>query len=285
MYRDIVRRLLPDRGLRLLRRAERELSVRPRIWNGEGELPDFIIAGAQKSGTTSLYNYLIQHPDVKPSLFKEVHFFDVNYSQGINWYRAFFPECSEESPAQITGEASPYYMFHPLVADRMQEQIPEVKLLFLLRDPIERAYSHYQHNRRKGREPLSFYQAVNREEKRLKGEKYRVQQGTGNVSLAHRHYSYKSRGRYLEQIERFDQKFDRDQMLVLFSQELLSRPDETMEKVFSFLDLSPEDLDYQLHNQGDYKEISDKSRSYLEDYFKSHNRNLFNYLDRKCNSW
>ena len=119
--------------------------------------PNFLIIGAQRCGTTSLYNYLIQHPQIVPSSKKEVHFFDLNFHLGQSWYEKHFPEVSDNI---LTGEASPYYIFHPLCPKRIFDYDPSVKLIVILRNPIDRAYSHYRHIVRLGHEPLKFEDAL-----------------------------------------------------------------------------------------------------------------------------
>ena len=141
-------------------------------------MPDFIIIGTQKGGTTSLYRYLIEHPCVAPIYIKEPHFFDIYFYKGLQWYRAHFPTAVEKYYARhiqkhdlITGEASPYYLFHPQAARRVAKTLPKARLIVLLRNPIDRAYSQYQHQTRQdGVEPLTFEEALECEEKRLAGE-------------------------------------------------------------------------------------------------------------------
>src|SRR5690606_20854753 len=138
-------------------------------------LPDFIILGAQKAGTTTIYDNLVKHPDVKPCDIKEVHFFDRNWLKAANWYRAHFPlrtgkEADGNPGKWITGDGSPYYLFHPQVPARVKQICPSSRLIVILREPVERAYSHYQHEKRKDREPLSFEDAIATEEQRLVGE-------------------------------------------------------------------------------------------------------------------
>ena len=110
-------------------------------------LPDFLILGAQRCGTTSLYNYLAQHPSVGPLVLeKGAHYFSTNYDKSLAWYRSHFPmkwrAAAERRHGRpfVTGEGSPYYLFHPLAAQRVAKTLPHVKLLVMLRDPVERAY-------------------------------------------------------------------------------------------------------------------------------------------------
>src|SRR5579863_6754349 len=129
----------------VLQKAVRAASSRIRL------LPDFMIIGTQKGGTTSLYNYLIDHPNISSIFKKEPHFFDFNFYKGVSWYRAHFPSLLEKYYSErvhgqkfITGEASPYYLYHPLVPQRIKETMPTAytKFIVLLRNPIDRAYSH-----------------------------------------------------------------------------------------------------------------------------------------------
>ena len=105
----------------------------------ERRLPDFLIIGAQKCGTSSMFAYLNQHPQMKLPDVKEIHFFDLNYSNGLDWYTSHFPPASL-SHRMVTGEASPYYLFHPHVPERVRLHCPDVKLVVMLRNPVDRAY-------------------------------------------------------------------------------------------------------------------------------------------------
>ena len=119
-----------------------------------GKLPDFIIIGCQRGGTTSLYNYITSHPDVEPASQKELHFFDYNFDKGLDWYKDQFPD------NKITGETSPYYIIHPHAPRRIAQAKPDVKILILLRNPGDRAYSHYNLEVKIGHEKLSFEDAI-----------------------------------------------------------------------------------------------------------------------------
>jgi|SRR5690242_3518862 len=120
-------------------------------------LPHFLIIGAQRCGTTSLFEYLARHPDVAPPSAKELHFFDSEYHKGDAWYRERFPSLRN---GFITGEATPYYIFHPHTPTRVRDWNSKVKLIVLLRNPVDRAYSHYHHEVRLGTESLDFETAL-----------------------------------------------------------------------------------------------------------------------------
>jgi hypothetical protein len=207
-------------------------------------LPDFLIIGAQKSGTTSLYHYLAQHPDMIAALRKEVHYFDQYYERGPAWYRSFFPSRPamarhqrESGHQALTGEATPYYLFHPGVPDRVRQILPAIKLIVLLRDPVARAYSHFHHEAARGREALSFADAVEAEERRIGGECERLLAGTRAQSVQHRHFSYVARGFYADQIENWYRSYDRSHFLFLKSEELYADPAAVLEATRRFLGL------------------------------------------------
>ncbi|RMH77884.1 MAG: sulfotransferase [Cyanobacteria bacterium J007] len=237
-------------------------------------MPDFLIIGAQKCGTTSLYHYLVQHPKIIPARQKEVHFFDLNFDRGLEWYTAqFFPESYEDG--RLTGEASPYYVFHPLVAKRVYNTFPKIKLILLLRNPIDRAWSHYHHEVRWGFESLSFEEAIASEPERLAGEEEKMRDDPHYYSYNHQHYTYLARGIYAEQIAEWLQYFDRDRMLILKSEELATHPDEMMAETCAFLGVETIAVDASTqYNSGEYSQILEKYRQELAAYFHPHNRRL-----------
>ncbi|MFO7955055.1 sulfotransferase family protein [Thioalkalivibrio sp.] len=163
----VVKRVMPNWAKPYARRIINKYGEA--TWSKRG-LPDFIIIGAQKSGTTSLYAYLSQHPQLFPSSTKEVHFFDGGldpsvdtFKKGMPWYRAHFPLRKNMGANQRTFEASPLYIFNPLAPERIANVVPNVKIIALLRNPTERAISHFFHERRRGREPLAIDEALEKE--------------------------------------------------------------------------------------------------------------------------
>jgi len=205
-------------------------------------VPDFLIVGAQRCGTTSLHRYLLQHPAVLGARFqKGVHWFDEHYDRPLSWYRANFPTTirrrwvARRSGARpVAGESSPYYLFHPHAPRWIGERLPDVRLIALLRDPVERAWSHYQHNVARGMEPLGFAEALDAEPDRLAGAEERLAT-PGAVDLAHRRGSYVARGRYVEQLERVWDAVPPERVLVLFTADLDRQPAETLARVHEFL--------------------------------------------------
>ncbi len=211
--------------LRRLRQAGE--SARRLATAGERVRPHFVVIGAQKSGTSGLYSYLVQHPQIVAPRRKELHFFDGGkpgrpdaYRLGLRWYQAQFPRCAELPASSVTGEASPSYIYMPRVAERIATHLPEARLIAVLCDPVERAISHYFHSVRMGQERLSLAEALRQEDERLRGSRRREPY----QSRAFRRFSYKARGRYKEQLERFYHHLAPEQLLILDSGDLLQDP-------------------------------------------------------------
>jgi hypothetical protein len=246
---------------------------------GRRPLPDFLILGAQKAGTTSLHAYLCQHPDVDSPVTKEVHFFDHDFQRGEGWYRAHFRRPG--GAASIAGESTPYYLFHPLVPARVAGLLPGCKLIVVLRNPIDRAYSHHNHERALGFEDLGFEQALAMEAQRLEGEEELLLADPRHRSWAHQHYSYLSRGRYAEQLERWLEPFAREQLLVLGAEDLFADPLAVVAEAQEFLGLEPEPpADVEAKNARAYAPIAAEARATLSASFDPHNRRLYRLVGR-----
>jgi hypothetical protein len=263
------------RPLRWIRSNYRQLTASFRGF------PSALVIGAQRSGTTSIFNYLIQHPDVVAPLGKEIHYFDFHYAQGVSYYRGRFPYRHRLRNGAITLDATPYYLVHPLVPERAARLLPGVKLIALLRNPIERAFSHYQHEVRGGREPLSFVEALDREPERLAGEEERIRREPNYYSWNHHRYSYTHRGLYAQQLRRWLEHFPRSQLLVLQSEAMYRDPAAATERVHRFLGLRDYRLDrYEdSYQRGNYeRQMPAELRARLTGYFEPHNRELFELL-------
>lgn len=278
------------RGLLSTRDRMLDYHARWRSLHGwAGSLPSFLVVGTQKGGTTELYEQLIQHPQVKPAFVKEVHYFDANFDKGLDWYRAFFPQQHEGHAARpcesITGEASPCYMFHPGVARRAQRSIPQVKIIMLLRNPANRAYSHYHHEVRLGHETLPFEAAIAQEPDRLRGEKDKMLADDHYYSERYMHFSYLTRGIYVDQVRTWFEHFPASQLLVLQSEDFFADMAGVMRQVDEFLGIDyapPATLDK--HKTFPYRQMDEGMRQYLREYFEPFNHQLFDYLGREF-SW
>jgi len=252
-------------------------------------MPDFLVIGAAKAGTTSLYSYLAEHPSLIPAFRKELYFFDVNYHRGPRYYRAFFPSkqqrrrvTKETGSAAITGEATPCYLFHPRVAERVRRHAPNAKLIVLLRNPVDRAYSYYSMNHRRGVEQLSFEEAIDKEPERLDGELEKMMSDDHYFSRRRHHFSYLARGRYAEQLENWFASFPREQFLILSNSELKRDRSGTVQRALRFIGLPEMELaDTGRRNFIPYTPMADATRQRLVEYFRPHNQRLQELLGRE----
>src|SRR5438876_8544631 len=238
-------------------------------------LPHFLIIGAQKAGTTALYAYVRRHPGVTGPPWKEVSFFDRHYRRGERWYRGNFPSALL-ARGKLVGEASPSYVFHPLAPERVAALVPAARLIVLLRDPVDRALSHYHHEVALGREPLSFEEALAREPDRTRGEVERMLGDPAYFSEAWWNHTYVARGLYAEQLERWFAVFPREQLLVLTTDELGSQPAQTYARVLDFLGASAHELDsFPRVFEQQYAEMKPETRRLLRETFAEPNRRLY----------
>jgi len=240
-------------------------------------LPDFIIIGAMKSGTSSLFAYLAQHPQVRTISDKEIHFFDFEFSKGELWYRSHFPL----SRSYITGEASPYYLCHPHAPRRIHNLLPSVKLIAILRNPTNRAISHYFHAVRMGFETLPIMEALQAEEDRLRPEWDRMLKNESYNSRCYPWFSYKQRGIYIDQLERYWQYCDKDNLLCLNADRFFSETRNVLKHVFEFIgvesDFEPIDLSPRAVGSN-RAEVPSSVHEYLDDFFSLHNQKLYKCL-------
>lgn len=259
-----------------------ELSILRRLTAPIRCRPDFLIIGAQKCGTTSLYHYLSGHPAVLPAKKKETHFFDSQFHLGPARYRAWFPPAAARwlrarkcGGRAVTGEATPYYLFHPLVPERVKRITPGSKFIAVLRNPIDRAYSHWKLESGRGNDSLPFAEAVRREEERIGADLRRMTADLNFESPVVPRWSYLARGRYAEQIERWWHWFPRERLLVLRSEDLWTGDDAAARRVERHLGLAPAPRAYPRRQATPEDGGPDpETRRWLAEYFEPHNRRL-----------
>lgn len=249
------------------RRVELKLRLRQAC-----ALPDVLMIGAMKSGTSSLHYYLTQHSQVIAPLRKEVHYFDLNLQRGESWYRANFGRLDEPG---LNLDSSPYYLFHPGVPERAHALVPQARLIVLLRDPVRRAYSHYWHECDKGREPLSFEDAIAAEPERIGRAHEQLANGEIERSTAHQYFSYLARGRYAEQIERWLRFYPRERLLVLRFEELAADPLAVTNRTLSWLGLPAlANARLEPRNTRRYPPLAPATAARLQEYFAPYNAKL-----------
>lgn len=252
-------------------------------------LPDFLIIGSMKCGTTSLYYYLGQHPGIRPAAAKEIGFLNdpAMHRLGERWYRAHFPtraamdrQAARLGYRPLTGEASPSMMsrFYALNAAR---HVPRARLIAVLRDPVERAYSHYQHNRRTVViDPLSFWDALMAEEQRTARDVALNDTDPASAGDALTRYSYARRGFYIDHIAMWLEHFPREQLRLVCYEQFIADPLATCNEIADHLGLPPHDFEVSRRfNPGHYTQPMDqRCRDYLTERMRPYNRRLFDFL-------
>ncbi|MBB6118945.1 sulfotransferase domain-containing protein [Nocardiopsis algeriensis] len=202
-------------------------------------LPDFLVCGAQRCGTTSLFKALSSHPEVVgPVLRKGVHYFDTGYDRGPVWYRSHFPLRALLRGRKVF-ESSPYYLFHPLAAERIARDLPEVRVVVVLRDPVERAFSAHAHESARGFETEPLRRALELEESRLAGEEDKLVADPSYRSHSHQHHGYVARGHYIDQLLRLERHLGRERIHVSDHADLFDGTTRELEEIERFLGLGP----------------------------------------------
>lgn len=292
---------------RLIQREQSSASPGGRVLGDPMTLPNFLIIGAMRSGTTSLTRQLRDHPDVFISANKELHYFDFEFDKGPSWYEAHFDPATHQ---KAIGEATPNYMYFADAVDKIRESLPTVRMVAILRNPVDRAYSHYWHNRSTGRETLEFAEAILAERKRLAVTDPRER------AL----WSYVDRGHYIRQLERVLENSDRERLLVLLFEDLAESPAKTYSNLWRFLEIeeiepranidmpanrfvasrsralrgiimnSPKKLRPVLEvlntkDKGTYPPMSTGVRRQLIEIFQESNQTLGAWLDRDLGAW
>ncbi len=236
--------------------------------------PTFLILGTQKGGTSSLHTYLAQHPQLFLSTPKELHFFSLFYKKGWNWYCEHFAKVGAQQ--KHLGESSPYYLFHPGVPTLVKKHLPNAKFIVLLRNPGDRAFSHFIMERNRDAEPeIDFFEAIKAEADRLKGTEEFLLKSPYNVSKAHQTFSYAARGLYAAQLKRWFEHLPKTQFLFLKSEDFFANPEQTLQKVYAFLEVDevyPANL--QPANTAEYAPLSSAQKEKLQPLFAADQHEL-----------
>ncbi len=292
-YNEVVRRVVPRPVVASARDALRRYgtttaSARP--------LPDYMVAGTKKGGTTSIINWLVDHPHVcrmwpSAQKLKSAHYYDINYGKGEDWYRSHFPTDRSRRGHEkktgtypLVGEASPYYMFHPAVPERVLETAPSMKVIMLLRDPVSRAYSNYRDRRATGNEDLTtFEEAIDAEPERLATvDEDRLRNDPSYYSFDHDHHSYLARGRYLEHVETWVKHFPSDQLLILRAEDMFTDAGKVWSDVQQFLGL-PEVGSVPLdafNERPPSNPMKPETQRRLVEYYRPYNEALYDAMGR-----
>lgn len=265
--------------LRVLRTRAREVTASKRV------LPDVILAGVQKGGTTSLFSQLRVHPNIIWAQSKGSHYFDLEHQRGLDWYRSQCPLKLTVSAAEsrsgvrpLVAESSGYYFDHPLAPERCAATLPDARVIIMLRNPVERAYSHYHDTKGKGFEPLSFEDAIAEEASRFEGIDGEFARNEHFYSMTHHRQGYLSRGIYIHHVRRWLEAMPRASVLVLRSEDFYSDMPSEYARALRFLGL-PEwkPTVFKKENAGKYDPMPAKVRDRLAEIFAPYNEQLAEY--------
>ena len=248
-------------------------------------LPDFIIIGSMKCGTTSLYYDICEHPCASAAARDEIGFFDSNFHLGLNWYRSMFPtkgqieDIKHKEGVAITGEDTPFYFWNPIAAKRIQKILPNIKLIIILRNPIDRAYSEYQDLVSRESNSPSFETFIENE---INTRKKGIIITEENFEIFNQNDSYLLKGIYIDQLKIWAGLFPKEQIFTLSTESLNSDPTASMESVFQYLNLPDYKIKKPQHQkQKKYAPMDSQTRKLLIEFFKPHNERLFKFIGKE----
>jgi len=248
-------------------------------------LPDFFGIGAGRTGTTSLYYYLDQHPSLSKSAYDELGFFDVNFHLGLHWYRSLFPSIftkfriKSKTNFFMTYDITPFYIRRPWVARRMKKLFPESKLIIILRNPVDRTYSHYYLSTKSG-ETRTFEEVI--EEDMNDISEWSIDSKDDYYFATQVENSKLARGFYVEQLLVWFELFSKNQILIISSEEFASNTKNVMNDIFQFLNLPEYEIpNIEKVNVSKYSKMNPETRKILIEFFKPYNEQLYKFLNRK----
>lgn len=246
-------------------------------------LPDFIVIGAHKAGTTSFYEYLRQHPMILSAWKKDIKYFDLHFYRGSLWYRSYFPSKYRmrvdrySGQRYITGDGATDYLFSSRAPQRIANLLPDVKLMLALRNPVDRAYSHYQHIYRNGWEPLSFEDAIEQEGQRLQKDAKE-----DDTKPAFRRYGYVKKGHYADYLQKWFEIFPKERIFIVRSEDFFGA--EALDvycQAQEFLGLPIwKQISFKNANPGMYQDMLPETRQKLTEYYQPHNQRLYDLVGR-----
>jgi hypothetical protein len=248
-------------------------------------LPNFFVIGVVRSGTTSLFHYLNQHPNISGALYDELGYFDDNYHLGVNWYKSLFPTIFTKKRIQkehgkfLSFDDTPFYVYNPQVVRRIHENFPNAKMILLLRNPIDRAYSNYNlPNFTK----LTFEEIIQNEIDEI-----------NNIDLDSKDESYLvndfyekilPRGLYAKQLEYWYKIFPKEKIFIQSSEEFANNTHDVLKQIFDFLGIKQVKIpDITKQNVRKIPLMKQNTRDYLIDFFKPYNESLYKLINKKFN--
>ena len=250
-------------------------------------LPNFFVIGPGRTGTTSLYHYLDQHPCITKSAYDELGYFDDNFHLGFNWYRSLFPTKFTQQKVEskhkkfLTYDVTPGYIRRPWAARRISSYFPNTKLISVLRNPVDKTYSHYNLGVNGGNEKRSFEEVIKYDLKQLENFSDSYSKKSDDYFKNVIENSFVARGFYLEQLDIWFKLFPKKQILIIKSEDLANKTTEVIQDIFNFLELPEYKIkDVSKHRVSDYSKMNSSTRKTLIEFFRPYNKKLYEFLDR-----
>jgi hypothetical protein len=267
--------------------AKRVIAFGRRLRKQTHMTPGFLVIGAQKAGTSSLFNYLIRHGSFIRPLLKDIYYFDREYDRGLGWYLSFYPTTAARLERErattgpvVSGEMATHYLLNPWAPSRVRETFPDIKLVVLLRNPAQRALAHYYHNLRGGLETAAGpLEAFRLEEERIGRDLQRMVNDPTFYSCDVATYSYLARGRYAEQLRRWLACFPPEQMLVVCSERFFADTDAQFRRICGFVGIPERSLpSYPAVGRGRNRRNDEDALAFARDYFRPCNQDLYELM-------
>jgi len=285
LYRQKIRKKIKDKS-KVYQTARTAMNIYSKFLGPFHVLPDFLIIGAPRSGTSSLYHYLTQHPSIFSCKIKEPNYFAMYYYKNTGWYKSFFPTIWEKNKHKqfVTGEASTQYYWYPHVPKRVKKLLPDVKLILLMRNPTERSFSQFQMEVRHGHEKLSFEDAIKNEKVRTSEEYQKIIENENYFSPKYTMYAYLEKSIYVNYVEEWLKLFPRENFLFLNSENFYENPQKVVNRIFEFLQLPSVNVDTsKILKKYTFQKINPETRKQLSDYFKPFNERLYSLIGENFN--
>ena len=247
-------------------------------------LPDFFVIGVVRSGTTSLFHYLNQHPNIVGASYDELGYFDDNYHLGVNWYKSFFTTIStkkrieKEQGKCLSFDVTTRYIEQKSTAENIKKIKPDMKIIVILRNPIDRAYSQFNLSKKELTQSLDFESEVFREITELEKKMENNNELEFNKEKQH----YIQRGLYAKQLKSWFEIFPRDNILILSTEDFKNDNNMTYSKIFDFLDIPEHSINKkEMIGKGEYEPMKETARKMLIEFYKKHNEDLFKLIGKK----
>ncbi len=252
------------------------------ITAAQRKLPDFLVIGGKRCGTTTLFEFLRQHQMIAEPVIDHMGFFDDNYSIGINYYKSFFPIKTEETAKKLDYDVTTSYLTSPFVAERVAKEIPNVKIIVLLRNPTSRAWSDYNASQKKDASEEEFQTYIDDELQELEASDFEEKVSKNDYNMSEPFSNFIKKGLYAVYLKKWLKLFPRKNFLFISTESFSNDENKVFKQIFDFLGLS----NFEIHklqrmSKGNYEKLNPKIKNKLDLFFAPHNDELFKLINEK----